>query len=479
MHRRRFLALAAGTMAGSALPPLRPAVRAQPAPVQLAATTRILDINGRPGKAYGLMQPNGMQGVRVTAGDSFRVNLVNVLSEPTLIHWHGLEPPWDQDGVPDLPRPMLQPGEARAYDFPLSRPGTHWMHAHTLQEQGLLAAPLIVHDPADRGRDEQEVVILLHDFSFRTPEELLAGVTGQGAASPAMDHRQMPGMTMGTTPTDMHHMDMGGTGGMKMDVNDFQFDAYLANDRTLSDPEVVPVEKGGRVRLRLINGASATAFTLDLGTLDAHVIAVDGNDVVPLPSRHFPLAMGQRVDFRLTIPPQGGAFPILARREGARERSGLILATPDTAISRLPVLGETEAPVLTLAMEKSLRAAVPLAAAGEALAFAAHLTGNMETYDWGMMIPAPLRVTKGARATITMHNMSMMMHPMHLHGHHFQVIAIDDQPLAGALRDTVIVPPMARVTVAFDAANPGGGWPFHCHNLYHMARGMMTTMAYV
>ena len=72
----------------------------------------------------------------------------------------------------------------------------------------------------------------------------------------------------------------------------------------------------------------------------------------------------------------------------------------------------------------------------------------------------------------------MMAHPIHLHGHHFQVVGIGDQPrFAGAVRDTVLLPPNATVTVAVDADNPGQ-WAFHCHHLYHMAAGMMTTFGY-
>jgi FtsP/CotA-like multicopper oxidase with cupredoxin domain len=66
---------------------------------------------------------------------------------------------------------------------------------------------------------------------------------------------------------------------------------------------------------------------------------------------------------------------------------------------------------------------------------------------------------------------------MHLHGHHFQVVAINGRRFAGALRDTVLVPSGGSVTVAFDAANPGK-WALHCHHLYHMAAGMMTTVEY-
>ena len=76
-----------------------------------------------------------------------------------------------------------------------------------------------------------------------------------------------------------------------------------------------------------------------------------------------------------------------------------------------------------------------------------------------------------------MRNMSMMSHPMHLHGHQFQVTNINGVDIPGAVRDTVLIPPMSMVTIAFDADNPGN-WPLHCHHLYHMATGMMAHVAY-
>ena len=89
----------------------------------------------------------------------------------------------------------------------------------------------------------------------------------------------------------------------------------------------------------------------------------------------------------------------------------------------------------------------------------------------------PLIVSKGQRVVVEMVNRSMMAHPMHLHGHHFQVVAINGAPLVGAVRDTVLVPAMGMVAVAFDADNPGR-WLLHCHNLLHMATGMMTEVVY-
>ena len=75
------------------------------------------------------------------------------------------------------------------------------MHSHQgLQEQQLAAAPLIIHDPAEAALDRQEVVVLLHDFSFRSPEEILAGLTKSTGALPGW--RGMGGMAMGGTGMD-------------------------------------------------------------------------------------------------------------------------------------------------------------------------------------------------------------------------------------------------------------------------------------
>ena len=72
--------------------------------------------------------------------------------------------------MPGISQPALPPGQRYAYDFALGHPGTYWMHSHQgLQEQRLLAAPLIITDPAEAGLDEQPVVVLLGDFSFKDP----------------------------------------------------------------------------------------------------------------------------------------------------------------------------------------------------------------------------------------------------------------------------------------------------------------------
>src|SRR3989338_1943621 len=212
---------------------------------------RTLDIAGRAVSVKGLLDGQGRSGLTLDPGEAFRVDLLNELAEETIVHWHGQHPPNAQDGVPGLPQPALKPGETRSFDFP-ARAGTHWMHSHIpVQEMELLAAPLIVRSADDAAQDRQEVTVLLHDLSFRPADEVLAEITS-GAAMPGMAH-DMAGDGQTAMP-GMDHSGMMKMGGMSMgamDLNDFAFDAYLANDRTLDDPDVVPVEKGGRILLRI------------------------------------------------------------------------------------------------------------------------------------------------------------------------------------------------------------------------------------
>lgn len=481
VSRRGFLA---ATAAGLGLAAFPRAPFAGAAPLSLTATTRVLDIGGRAATVLGLGS-----GLTLDPGQRFRVDLANALSEPTSIHWHGQIPPHAQDGVPDLPAPPLAPGESRSYDFePV--PGTHWMHAHMpLQEVGLLAAPLIVRSEADLKADRQEVVMFLYDFSFKSPEETMAEIAkghapAEGDAG-GMDRSMhgmhggmsMPGMNMGQT--GMGRM---GMGAMAMDLNDHDWDAYLTNERTLDDPEVVKVDGGGRVLLRIINAASATVFWIETGGLPGRLVAVDGHGVRPVPGSRFGIAMGQRLDIEIDLP-AAGAWPILALREGARERTGLILATAGAPVPKIALLDDAETPAFDpgLAQEAGLVALEPLAARKTERMHMVMLGGGMQPYVWTVDGKTwgdhtPIGAISGERVELMFHNMSAMGHPMHLHGHSFQVANVNGAPVSGARRDTVYIPPMSMLTVALDAGE-AARWLLHCHHVPHMATGMMTEFA--
>src|SRR5215472_3054631 len=146
---------------------------------------RNIVVNGKAASVYGIRQPDGTFGITTDVGKPFRVRVENGIDDPSLIHWHGLTPPWQQDGVPGISGPPISPGGTADYDFPLRFGGTFWMHSHQgLQEQLLMAAPLIIHDQRDRA-DQQEIVIELADFSFTPPEEIFTALR-KGSKMPAM-----------------------------------------------------------------------------------------------------------------------------------------------------------------------------------------------------------------------------------------------------------------------------------------------------
>lgn len=425
---------------------------------ELQTINKNITVNGRKATVLALSQPNGTFGIRLKKGEPFDVLLKNTMDVPTSIHWHGLILPNNQDGVAFVTQFPIYPGLSYRYQFHLEQTGTYWMHSHYgLQEQRLLSAPLIIEDPDDAQIADQEVIMFLADFSFKAPSEIYHALRCPKA---------MPSMTMHSP-----------------DLVEVDYDAFLTNYHEIENPEVVRVKPGEKVRLRVINGSSATNFFISLGDLEGDAIAVDGSRIQPLRGSEFELAVAQRIDIVVTIPMQGSYFPILAQGEGTDKQTGLVLDTNSSQpLPKLLAKTSSKAGALTNAQEMRLRALHPLAKKPVDRQIMMELGGNMASYVWtlnGKAWPETTTVIakKGERVEIVFKNVTFMSHPMHLHGHVFQVTKINETSFEGALRDTVLVGPNSSVSIQFDADNPGV-WPLHCHILYHLEAGMFTVLRY-
>src|SRR5271165_282664 len=192
LHRRRFmvstLTLAALGGVGLLAPVGRRSAFAAGTSLPLTAQRRTIEVNGKPASVFGLVQANGAPGLVLDPGQRFLVNLRNRCGADTVIHWHGQTPPNPQDGVVETGSALIPSDGAYDYDF-VPRSGTHWMHSHHgLQEQQLMAAPMVVRTPADLhvverlslvvGRDKMAAipVALLHgDLVAQCFDELVAG----------------------------------------------------------------------------------------------------------------------------------------------------------------------------------------------------------------------------------------------------------------------------------------------------------------
>ena len=421
---------------------------------KLIVKEEFISVSGKNASFYKIINEDGNLGLRFNEGEDFNVVVENQLPFPTSIHWHGLILPNNQDGVANVTQFPIYPNETYPYSFKLRQTGTFFMHSHYgMQEQKLFTAPLIIYP--ENQRDAQDVVLLFNDFTFASANSILRNLKCQ---SPNMK------------------MDKG------KDLADVSYDAFLVNLKTFDDPDVIKVSKGEKVRLRLINGAASTNFYVSLGDLQGELIAVDGNPIEPFKVKTLELAIAQRADVMITISEKGGNFPIVITGEGTSMQGGAVLTTGEISKISLKSTLKHKTSGFTIAQEKELKALQPLKEKKVDRSIEMLLSGNMKNYSWSIndqLWPniTPIIVKKGERVSVTFNNTTTMSHPMHLHGHSFQVKAINGEQFDGALRDTVLVLPNSTLTVEFDADNPGV-WPFHCHNLYHQAAGMMTLLKY-
>jgi FtsP/CotA-like multicopper oxidase with cupredoxin domain len=444
--------------------------------VELNAGRAQIDLGGTQADtlAYGDSVPGPL--IRASVGDDLAITVKNRLNHQTSVHWHGIALRNDMDGAAPA-TPDIEAGSDFVYRFSVPHPGTYWAHPHAngLDADTGLYLPLIVDDPAEPGEYDAEWIVVLDDWTDgigSTPQQIYD--TLRGSMMPGMGG--MPGMGMGGLSG------MGGAGGSYLlggDGGDVDYPYYLINGRIPAAPTMFSAKPGQRVRMRIINAGSDTAFRVALAGHRMTVTHTDGFPVEPVEVDAVLLGMGERCD--VTVTAGDGVFPLVALAEGKDAVARALLSTgagaaPDAAY-RPPELNRRVGTVDTF----TAAPAVDLGPAKPDATIAVELSGAMMTYDWTIDGRAfadarPLTIKQDQRATLTFTNMSMMWHPMHLHGHTFQVIKPGGS--RGPRKDTVIVPPMQRLTVGLVADNPGV-WMLHCHNAYHMEAGMMTSLEYV
>ena len=444
---------------------VRRTLRAAPARVDLGGTTV-------PTWAFDGTVPG--QEIRARVGDELRVTLTNDLPEPTSIHWHGLALRNDMDGVPDVTQQAVAPGDTFEYRFVLPHPGSYFFHPHVgVQLDRGLQAPLIIEDPTERSAYDEEVTLVLDDWTDglgAAPDDLLAQFRRNG-------------MDMGSM--DMGGMDMGGdmvvdpANPLGDDTGDVAYPGHLINGRLPAAPFTVTSAPGRRIRFRLVNSGGDTAYRFAVGGHRLSVTHSDGFPVRPVEVDALIIGMGERYDVVITA--GDGAFPIVAVPEGKDDPAGFaVLRTASGGVpasnTRPAELGGRMLGYADLAPtdEVTLPARRPDRTVELLLEMA---DGGRRWLINGKGFPDhdPLDIRAGERVRVVMSNQSMMFHPMHLHGHTF---AVADRAGRGLRKDTINVLPGQELSVDFDADNPGQ-WLVHCHNVYHAELGMSTVLSYV
>jgi FtsP/CotA-like multicopper oxidase with cupredoxin domain len=168
MHERGIKAFPAKT-AGIGSVPLVPRLDAGVKVFELTAEEIKWEVE--PGKMVDAMAYNGMVPgpmIQVREGDRVRIHVVNKLHQSTAVHFHGLELPNDQDGVPFITQPPIKPGETFDYTFTVPNAGSHMYHSHhNSAEQvsrGLLGAFIVEpRNPNPAHRADIDALMILND----------------------------------------------------------------------------------------------------------------------------------------------------------------------------------------------------------------------------------------------------------------------------------------------------------------------------
>ncbi|WP_421385014.1 multicopper oxidase family protein [Bacillus salacetis] len=392
--------------------------------------------------------------IRVQEGDHLKVKLENHLSEPVTIHWHGMVLPNPMDGVAGVTQNSVQPGESFVYQFQAKEAGTYWYHSHQQSskqvDKGLYGA-LIVEDP-EKTYDSDRVLIF--------DEWALNGSSSNGMMGGMMDG------SMNDGDMDTH-----------MSYNTLSINGKAGNAIT-----PIEVEQNELVRLRLINAGYAKR-TLAFNGQEYRVVANDGNEVKngEKTDQLLEIAPGERIDVEFeagnpswiieeAVEENSLSIPVFAsgsstRDQHARQAQSTLLSY--TEYGEMNALFERE---VTPDLEYDMDLGVSMGMMQGGMKF----TINDETFPETENI----KVSEGDMVKVNLTNDSMLDHPMHLHGHHFQVISKNGQVLENPLvKDLINVKPGESYEIIFKADNPGH-WLLHCHDLVHANNGMVTVVKY-
>ncbi|MFJ4602679.1 multicopper oxidase family protein [Streptomyces griseoluteus] len=458
----------------------------------LTARETTLDLGGRSVRTWAYQEELPGPLVRATAGDVLSITLANRLPETTTLHSHGVRLRCDMDGAPGLTQDSIPAGMDFNYRFTVAHPGTYLLHSHVgMQPDRGLYAPLVVDDPREPLKYDREWVVVLDDWvdgvDGSTPEKVLqqlkpgGGMAMMGPQRPTAHPHEppmsaMPSPPKHTGPNRMLHGSrsriLDGVGG------NVSYPIYLINGRRPGAPTSFKCRPGERVRLRIINAGSDTAFRVALGGHRLTVTHTDGYPVQHRETDALLVGMAERYDVLITA--KDGVFPLVALAEGKSGQALAVLRTDNSrtvppAGVKLPELDRELIPARRLVPADS----VALDHREPDRKMRIKVTGTMSRYNWGFDhkqydVRERHAVRAGERVRMTLINATDMWHPLHLHGHTFALTGLDS---VGARKDTAVVLPHRKLVIDFDADNPGL-WMLHCHNQYHSESGMMTVLGY-
>jgi FtsP/CotA-like multicopper oxidase with cupredoxin domain len=414
-----------------------------------SAKAQILEIPTPPVAALGYEGATPGPLLRLRKGEELKVRLVNKLSEPTSLCWHGLRIANAMAGIGGLTQPPVPPGGSFDYRFtpPDSGFNLYRPHAGALIPGQIgrgLYGSILVEEALPPSLD-LEAIVALADWKLDAKDQV-------------SDDFSDPALARGA-----------GRLGPLIAANN------SAAPLTLNPPP------GARARLRLVNAANARIMLVGVEGAKPLIIALDGQPCEafePLRNR-FPIGPGARFDMMFDMPRDGAPVRFIllggaaAAIPGETDRPLIVFtAKGDPLAQRPPLTGLEPNRLLPVEIDLQRASRVEIAIAGGG--------GAPFSINGASLTAWPAKplfsVARGAPVTLTLVNNTAVAQAIRLYGHFMRLLHAMDDGWEPYWRDSVLIAPGKTAHVAFVADNPGH-WPIESAIPEHQTGGVMTMFA--
>lgn len=420
--------------------------------------------------------------IRVTEGDFVRVHLTNILDEPITIHWHGYPVKSQMDGIPGYTQDAILPGESFVYEFSADYTGTYWYHSHQESskqvDKGLYGALIV--EPKVKDDIDKDYTLLLDEWMDNPENEMMMSGsetdTMMGTESAMADTEYLSDSSENSPDPVMEEEQM-----MKE-----QYNIFTVNGKSGDLITPLEVNKGDTVKLRFIN-AGYRSHGIHIPGQIIKVVSTDGQEIPgagEIKDQILSISPGERYDVVFTVTTDD-SFIIDAHDDNlfndqlripvhVNGGSSNYLEETNVELTNfdLSVYGSGGHGEFNLNQNYDVEQYIQLNTKVEGGSVQYTINGKV----FSELIPVTVKT--GDTVKLTYENKSSIDHPMHLHGHFFQVLSKNNKPFQSVItKDTLLVKPGEKYVIAFKADNPGL-WVQHCHELHHAAGGMMQKVVY-
>lgn len=459
--RRRFLAATAGFAAIPLLPRLPQAADGFRTIALKEGEARLSGPEGPPTPIWGYDGTCPGPTLRLKRGEEVKVRILNGLTQPTSVHWHGVRIDNAMDGAAGLTQAPIPPGGTFDYRFKVPDAGTYWYHPHYLSseqlERGLHG--LLIVEETEPFEVDRDVALMLDDWRLDRDGRI---------------HESFGNMH------DAAHQGRYGN-------------LLTANAIPVAD---VAVRTNERIRLRIVNVANARVMPVRVADHEATAIAFDGQPAEPFrPERsRVVLPPGARCDLLFdALRPAGSVSSILVdtgREEVTLARLVYAAGEPKRAAPLPPARPLPPNPLpATMDFRNALKLDIAMQGGAMSPVMAEIMRGSGDDRrahggGHGAMVwtlkgrasdghtgPPLFSVKRGRTVMLGFPNETHFPHAMHVHGHHFRWLDPLDDGWKPYWLDTVLILPRKTERIAFVADNPGK-WMLHCHMIEHLEAGM-------